>query len=345
MFETKNLSYIYNPGTSLEVVANDNVNLYIKTGEIVGLVGPSGSGKSTLLKQIAGILKPSSGQVLFDSKNTILEKPSTKDSTTAASVAARQPGQALAKMALPFLGRAQKLEHDQPRGNCGVLSKIYGSIFRLNKTHSEKNNIKVGMVFQYPEHQLFADTVYSDIAFGPLNMGCSKAETEKIVFEVLDFVGLPKNILSVSPFELSGGEKRRVAIAGVLATNPDILILDEPTASLDVMARQTLINSLKNYHNHKNATILMVSHNMNDIVELCSKIVVMKNSKVQYFGPTMDFFYDCNNLDDFSLEIPQVIKIAKALRANGHNISKNVKNISDLEKELYYFLCNTTDYS
>lgn len=176
---------------------------------------------------------------------------------------------------------------------------------------------RVGMVFQYPEHQLFEETVLKDIAFGPGNMGLSPQEAEERARKAAAFVGLSEDFLSKSPFELSGGEKRRVAIAGVIAMDPDVLVLDEPTAGLDPMGRDVLLAQIASYHKTRGNTVLLVSHSMEDIARTADRILVMNSSHMAMFGPTKDVFARGAELEEMGLRVPQITKILACLRERG----------------------------
>lgn len=176
---------------------------------------------------------------------------------------------------------------------------------------------RVGMVFQYPEHQLFEETVLKDIAFGPGNMGLSPQEAEERARKAAAFVGLSEDFLSKSPFELSGGEKRRVAIAGVIAMDPDVLVLDEPTAGLDPMGRDVLLAQITSYHKTRGNTVLLVSHSMEDIARTADRILVMNSSHMAMFGPTKEVFACGAELEEMGLRVPQITKILACLRERG----------------------------
>ena len=176
---------------------------------------------------------------------------------------------------------------------------------------------RVGLVFQYPEYQLFEETVYKDIAFGPGNMGLSKEEIDRRVREAAGFVGLTEEQLQVSPFDLSGGQKRRVAIAGVIAMEPEILILDEPTAGLDPVGREGVLENIQSYRKAKNATIMMVSHSMNDVARLTDRLLVMNGSKLAMDGTPDEVFRHAQELLDMGLDIPAVTRVFLKLKQMG----------------------------
>ena len=179
---------------------------------------------------------------------------------------------------------------------------------------------KVGMVFQYPEHQLFEETVFKDISFGPRNMGLSEEEISKRVREAAKFVELKAELLEKSPFELSGGEKRRAAIAGVIAMDPDVLILDEPTAGLDPRGREVLLMQIMNYHKSRKNTVIFVSHNMEDIARIADRVLVINNSQVAMFDKTEQVFARDAELEAMGLRVPQITKIMSLLRSRGYPV-------------------------
>lgn len=192
-----------------------------------------------------------------------------------------------------------------------------------------KIRFRVGMVFQYPEYQLFDETVYKDISFGPKNMGKSGDELDRDVRKAAEFAGLRNELLEKSPFDLSGGEKRRAAIAGVIAMNPEVLILDEPTAGLDPMGRELLLSQITQYHRERKNTILLVSHSMEDIARVADKIIVMNNSKLEMFKPTKEVFSHGRELEKIGLRVPQITKIMLALKDKGYDVDDAVLNVSD----------------
>lgn len=180
---------------------------------------------------------------------------------------------------------------------------------------------QVGMVFQYPEHQLFEETVLKDIAFGPGNMGLGHEEVEKRAREAAEFVGLKEELLEKSPFELSGGEKRRAAIAGVIAMDPDVLILDEPTAGLDPRGRDVLLSQIVSYHEVRHNTVILVSHSMEDIARTADRVLVMNSSKTVMFDTTEKVFAQDVELEEIGLRVPQITKIMSVLKGKGYPVT------------------------
>lgn len=190
-----------------------------------------------------------------------------------------------------------------------------------------KIRFKVGMVFQYPEYQLFEETVYKDIAFGPTNKGLSAEEIDKEVRRAARFTGLKDELLDKSPFDLSGGEKRRAAIAGVIAMDPDVLVLDEPTAGLDPMGRDVLLSQIIRYHKERQNTVLLVSHSMEDIARVADRIVVMNKSQLVMFDETQKIFARGDELEKIGLRIPQITKIMSQLRKRGVDVPDGILTV------------------
>ena len=202
----------------------------------------------------------------------------------------------------------------------------------------KKIRFQVGMVFQYPEYQLFEETVYKDIAFGPKNMGLSDEEVDKSVRRAARFVGLKDELLNKSPFDLSGGEKRRAAIAGVIAMDPDVLILDEPTAGLDPMGRDVLLSQIVQYHKERKNTVLMVSHSMEDLARIADRIMVMNNSNLEMFDTTKNVYSQNKRLEEISLRVPQITKIMAELKDKGFEFSDGVLTVEQALEEILTLL-------
>ena len=193
---------------------------------------------------------------------------------------------------------------------------------------------QVGLVFQYPEYQLFEETVYKDIAFGPKNMGLDEADIDRRVRDAAAFVGLTEAMLDKSPFELSGGQKRRVAIAGVIAMEPKVLVLDEPTAGLDPRGRDDILARIQDYHRAKNASVVLVSHSMEEIARNVDRIVVLSDSHVFMEGTPRQVFARADELEQVGLDIPQVTKVALALRRRGLPVDTAVYTVEALRDAL-----------
>lgn len=201
-----------------------------------------------------------------------------------------------------------------------------------------KIRFKVGMVFQYPEYQLFEETVYKDIAFGPTNKGLSAEEIDKEVRRAARFTGLKDELLDKSPFDLSGGEKRRAAIAGVIAMDPDVLVLDEPTAGLDPMGRDVLLSQIVRYHEERQNTVLLVSHSMEDIARVADRIVVMNKSQLVMFDETQKIFARGDELEKIGLRIPQITKIMSQLRKRGVDVPEGILTVDAAVNYLLPFI-------
>ena len=202
-----------------------------------------------------------------------------------------------------------------------------------DKKLTRQARFRVGLVFQYPEYQLFEETVYKDIAFGPKNMGLSAEEVDRRVREAAGFVGLTEQQLEVSPFDLSGGQKRRGAIAGVIAMEPEVLILDEPTAGLDPVGRSEILGNIQSYRKAKNATIMMVSHSMEDVARLTDRLLVMNGSKLAMDAPPAQVFTHAEELTQMGLNIPQVTQVFLELKKLGLDV-KNVYTIEQAAAEI-----------
>jgi len=267
----KEVSYLYDQGLPTEREALDRINLQIKRGEFIGLIGPTGSGKSTLIQHLNGLLFSTSGEVW-------IEKMNLKDKNV-------------------------------------DLKKI---------------RQKVGLVFQFPELQLFEDTVYQDIAFGPKNLGLSEKEIDSRVRESMEKVGLDFDQFAFrSPFSLSGGEQRKAAIAGILALRPEILVLDEPTCGLDGKSTREIKKLLKEL-NSNGVTIILISHNMDVIAQLAQKIILLDQGKLLAFCDKEEFFKDINRIKTKKLDLPQVVELVWKLREKGIEIEESAESMGQV---------------
>ena len=226
----------------------------------------------------------------------------------------------------------------------GLLKPTSGKIFIdgeelwTDKAKLRQIRFKVGLVFQYPEYQLFEETVYKDIAFGPKNMGLSEDEIDKRVRETARLVGLKEETLEKSPFDLSGGQKRRVAIAGVMAMEPKVLILDEPTAGLDPKGRDRILSQIKEYHKEKGSTVLLVSHSMEDVAKNVSKILVMNDSRLFCYQDTVEVFKRAEEITKMGLAVPQITRIFNRLRQSGIDIRDDIYTVDFAKKTLLSYL-------
>ena len=272
----ENVSFTYSPNTAYEIHALKNINLEIREGEFIGLIGHTGSGKSTLVQHFNGLMKATAGAIYYNGEN------------------------------------------------------IYAEGYSMKNLRS-----KVGLVFQYPEHQLFEVDVLTDVCFGPKNQGCSKEEAEAKALKALKMVGLKEKYYKQSPFELSGGQKRRVAIAGVLAMEPEVLILDEPTAGLDPKGRDEILDQLKRIHEEHHITIILVSHSMDDVAEYVGRIIVMNQGEVMFDGAPKEVFSHYKELESVGLAAPQVTYIMHALAEKGFAVSTDATTIKEATEEIY----------
>lgn len=277
----KQLTHIYNPGTPFEKTALQDINIEIRDGDFVGIIGHTGSGKSTLIQMFNGLIKPTSGQVL-----------------------------------------------------------VKGQDIHAEGTDKRKIRQQVGLVFQYPEYQLFEMTVYEDVAFGPKNMQLGEAEIKERVHYALVAVGIDKKYFDKSPFELSGGQKRRVAIAGVLAMKPDILILDEPTAGLDPRGRDALFQQLRRMHKELGLTIVLISHSMEDIAKYSDNLIVLYRGKITYQGTTREVFAKGRELEKIGLAMPQIRYIAELLKERGMEIDTDILSVEEAADMIKNYLRN-----
>lgn len=218
----------------------------------------------------------------------------------------------------------------------GLMKPDHGSVIVDGMDVSDKNTDlreirrRVGLVFQYPEHQLFEETVRKDVSFGPRNLGCSEHEIEERVVKACHQVGLSDEKLDMSPFDLSGGNKRRVAIAGVLAMRPRVLVLDEPTAGLDPRGRNELLELIRGLHEEDGNTIVMVSHSMDDISALAQRIIVMNEGRVAMDGTPREVFAHPQELVDMHLGVPAAAQLAMELRKRGYNLPDNVYTLDEM---------------
>ncbi len=201
-----------------------------------------------------------------------------------------------------------------------------------------KIRYRVGLVMQYPEYQLFDDTVRSDIGFAPRNQGLSDEEVEERVREAAAFVGIDEEMLDKSPFELSGGQKRRVAIAGIIAMRPEVLVLDEPAAGLDPRGRREILGGLTEYVKHNNATVILVSHSMEDMASYCDNVVVMNRGEVYRCGTVDEIFSDADALMDIGLDVPAVAKIASAMRKEGIDLSGRLYTVDGVRDAIIEYI-------
>ena len=223
------------------------------------------------------------------------------------------------------------------KGTSGVV-ELDGKDIWADKSKIRNVRFRGGVCFQYPEYQLFEETVYKDIAFGPKNMKLSEEEIDRRVRESLSFVGLDESYMEKSPFDLSGGEKRRVAIAGVMAMKPEVLILDEPSAGLDPKGRETILKMITDYRKTTGSTVLVVSHSMEDISKISSKVLVMNESRLAYYDTVDGVFSHAEDLKNMGLNIPQLTELFLKLKEKGYDVSTDIYTMEKAESELLLLL-------
>ncbi|MCL2159100.1 MAG: energy-coupling factor transporter ATPase [Oscillospiraceae bacterium] len=242
---------------------------------------------------------------------------------------------------------------------CGLLRPTEGSIFidgeetyraerpgkkklrgakRSNRKNSERMKFKAGIIFQYPEYQLFEETVYRDIAYGPTNMGLSKQEIDKRVRDAAKFAGIADNLLESSPFELSGGERRRAAIAGIIAMDPPILILDEPAAGLDPKGRAEILGGLCEYQKKTQKTMIMISHSMEDMAKYADKVHVLKDARSYMYGSVDEIFSNAEYLREAGLDVPQITRLFLELERRGLPVRQNIYDLEAAKREIVKLL-------
>jgi energy-coupling factor transport system ATP-binding protein len=246
-----------------------------------------------------------------------------------------EPGELVAVIGHTGSGKSTLIQHFN-----GLLKpqsgKVYvdGQDIWESKKTLRASRFAVGLCFQYPEYQLFEETVYKDIAFGPKNMKLSDEEIDRRVREAARFIGVTDDMLEKSPFDLSGGEKRRVAIAGVMAMEPKILILDEPTAGLDPRGRDTILDLIRNYREETGRTVMIVSHSMDDVAEIATKVLVINNARVAMYGTVPEIYARSEELVSMGLDIPQVTKIFLGLKENGIPVRTDVYTVEQARAQL-----------
>lgn len=268
--QLEDVTYTYSPGTAYEMNALDHVSLEIPQGQFVGVIGHTGSGKSTLIQHLNGLMRPTSGRVLYNGEDIWKE----------------------------------------------------GYDLRGLRFH-------VGLVFQYPEHQLFETTVMEDVCFGPKNQGLSQEECRERARGALSQVEIPEELYEKSPFDLSGGQKRRVAIAGVLAMNPDVIVLDEPTAGLDPRGRDEILDRVRSLHDTRGITVILVSHSMEDVARYVERLIVMSHGQKKYDGTPREVFSHYKELEKIGLAAPQMTYIMHALAERGIDVDPAAMTVEE----------------
>ena len=278
LIETRNLTHIYMPGTPFQVEALKEVSLGIERGEFVGIIGETGSGKSTLVQHFNGLLKPNSGEVLFEGRS------------------------------------------------------LWRGDVDLKKLRS-----RVALLFQFPEHQLFEETVFKDVAFGPRNLGLEGDELEERVRYGLELMELDyKTYKDRSPFNLSGGEKRRVAMAGILAMRPEVVILDEPTAGMDPAGRRRLMGQIERLHREENLTVILVTHNMEEVSRLAERLFVFSKGQLVLQGTPSVVFQSASLIRGIGLDLPPLTDLLHRLKECGQNIRTDLFSLEETGREILH---------
>lgn len=275
LLEIQNLSHVYSEGTPFEHAAIRDLSLSVERGEFIGLIGHTGSGKSTLIQHLNGLLKPTSGKILYNGEDIWKDAKFT----------------------------------------------------RQIRYH-------VGLVFQYPEYQLFEETVFRDIAFGPKNMGLSEAEIRARVLRAAGFVGISEAELEKSPFDLSGGQKRRVAIAGVIAMEPKCIVLDEPTAMLDPRGRREVIDTIGRLNREKGITVVLITHHMDEAAK-AQRVVVLDKGKVAADGTPKEVFSQVELLHGIGLAAPETVELCWELNQEGYDLPLDKLDPKECAQALY----------
>ncbi len=254
-------NYIYSPETVEEITAVCDACVEFKEDSFNAIIGSTGSGKSTLIQLLNGLLKPSSGKVLYDGKEIYTDSKETKEQQKA-------------------------------------LRNL---------------RCKVGLVFQHPEYQLFEETIIKDVMYGPKNKGLTNDEAKEAAIKALGDVGIDESMFEKSPFDLSGGEKKRVAIAGILSMQPEVLILDEPTAGLDPIGKKEILDLVKEYQINNHVTVIVVSHSMEEVAMYAERVIAMKRGKIMFDDKVHEIFKHEGELEKMGLAIPEAAKFAKEL--------------------------------
>ena len=297
----EHLNYVYSAGTAYEKQALKDVCLEIPHGEFVGIIGHTGSGKSTLIQHL--------------NQNNLL---------------------GLVIFNIGFIGQSiQLIQHlnGLVKATSGALYYDGKNIYEPGYNMRELRN-QVGLVFQYPEHQLFEVDVMSDVCFGPKNQGLNPDQCMECALEALKLVGLKEKYYNSSPFELSGGQKRRVAIAGVLAMHPKVLVLDEPTAGLDPKGRDDILDQIAYLHTQRDMTVILVSHSMEDIARYADRIIVMNKGEVMYNDCPRKVFEHYRELEQVGLAAPQVTYIMHDLKEQGFAVEPNVTTVEEAAAQI-----------
>ena len=301
----ENVSYVYGAGTPFEQRALQEVTLGIRGACITGIIGHTGSGKSTMMQLLNGLVKPSAGRVLLDGYDINAETEAVFEEWRT----------------LPEYTALSKR-----RAKRAIAEEV--------KKRRRELCFRVGLVMQYPEYQLFEESVYRDIAYGPRNMGLPEEEIRERVYEAAKFTDIDPSLMEKSPFDLSGGQKRRVALAGVIAMRPEVLVLDEPAAGLDPLGRSLIFDRIRDYQKETGSTVLIVSHSMEDMARYCDDVVVMSQSRVLRSGRREEVFAHVEELAQTGLDIPQITRLMTLLRERGLPVPQNIYTVEEATRAL-----------
>ena len=296
----EHVNYVYSAGTPFEQKALDDICLGIRGGCITGIIGHTGSGKSTMMQMLNGLAKPTSGRILLDGYDI---------NCTVEDV----------------LGEWRELPEYAGMSERKAKKAIAAEL----KKRKAGLCFRVGLVMQYPEYQLFEETVYRDIAYGPRNMGLNEDEIRERVLEAAAFTDIADELLDKSPFDLSGGQKRRVALAGVIAMRPEVLVLDEPAAGLDPLGRSFIFDGIRDYQRKTGSTVLIVSHSMEDMARYCDDVVVMYGARILRKGSREEVFAHVDELAGTGLDIPQITRLMADLSQKGIPVAKNIYTVDE----------------
>lgn len=296
----ENIRYVYSQGTPFEQVALDDVTLGIRGGCITGIIGHTGSGKSTMMQLLNGLAVPTAGKIYLDGYDI---------NSTFENV--YEEWKELPEYRNLSKSAAKKAIRQELRRRKRMLC------------------FRVGLVMQYPEYQLFEETVFDDIAYGPRNMGLSEEEVAQRVRQAAQFTEVEPSWFERSPFDLSGGQKRRVALAGVIAMQPEVLVLDEPAAGLDPRGRDFIFNGIQSYQKASGSTVIIVSHSMEDMARYCDDVVVMSGARVLYAGACREVFSHTAELSESGLDIPQITRFLFLLKEMGVPVPQDIYTVDD----------------
>lgn len=298
--KVKGISHIFDKGLITEQRALDKASVTINQGEFITIIGPTGSGKTTFIEHLNALIRPAEGEIEY------ISMPLAKKRKANIKILAK--GQKISSSAMTIKPGRRKLREIK------LLRKM------------------VGVVFQFAEYQLFEETIEKDIIFGPISMGVDPVEAKNIAKKYIVDVGLPLKLLSRSPFSLSGGQKRRVALAGILAMEPDVMVFDEPTAGLDPQGEKDMYKIFHDLHK-KGKTIIIVTHNLNHVLEHSDRTIVFNNGKLTKDDKSLKIMYDKKFLEDNDLEVPKIVNLVNELELKGKKIGMP-KNIKELIKKI-----------